>query len=319
MSTNAGGGAIPPESFVRRILRGFSRLLITLLAAAGLLLGALELHSWHAGVRWTPNDISTLIEYSAPTRAISAAVWEDFKFLIQYGAFLLGAIAFVAALAQLKTIARLISDFIVARGPIYTLGTTIAGVETSVELLSKEVDRLSKLEPTIKAISEKLEATAAQINNLQRLAVSERTTATEDQATRGAIGLTAPETGEDRNWERLRELWNNNGERLDQVIEGIPNKRRRQKFQRMPRTNYAAIINALADERYISEAARKASLDLHSTFMSYKPRNRRIPDSAVGNVVVLDGMLADELSVPTADDDASTSPPPVDSRTPEPV
>ena len=109
------------------------------------------------------------------------------------------------------------------------------------------------------------------------------------------------------NWERLRELWNANGARLDEVIERIPAKRLRTKFARMPKTSYPAIINALADAKFISEAARKASLDLNTTFMSYKPRNRKIPDAAVGAIELLDKQLAQEIGGYLPDDDPSPS------------
>ena len=89
--------------------------------------------------------------------------------------------------------------------------------------------------------------------------------------------------------------------RLDEVIQGIANKRNRAKFVRMPKTSYPAIINALADAKFITEAARKASLELNAIFMSYKPRNRTIPDHAVGAMEVLDAQLQNEIRavVPT--------------------
>lgn len=295
------------RSFARRVFRGTGLLLLFSFAGVGIAASGVEFYGWRTGTRWTPQDLNALIAVESPVRALAAAVWEDIKFLIQYGALFVGAVAFAAALTQIKTIAKLISDFIVARGPIYSLGTTIADVEKSVARLSGEVDRLTRLEPTIREIAEKIEQTFAQIANLQRLTVSERTEAASGD---GPAPAAAAVTQEDRNWERLRELWNNNGERLDNVIERIADKRTRGKFQRMPRTSYPAIINSLADEAFISEAARKASLQLHSTFMSYKPRNRTIPDSAVAGLEVLDRMLEKELGPHFIDPSGSS---PVDS------
>ncbi len=281
----------------------------------GLCLGALELNAWHQGTRWQPQDINILLDQSSPTRTALKKLWEEFKFVIQYGGIFIGAVALAAAVAQIKTVAKLISDFIVARGPIYLLSSTITQVESSVGSLSKEVDRLSNFEPTMREMAEKIEETFAQIANLQRLTVSERTeNSPEETPPTNGRAASPPPPSEEPNWERLRELWNNNGERLDKVIEAIPDKRRRGRFQRMPRTNYPAIINALADEKLISEAARTASLDLHSTFMSYKPRNRKIPDSVVASKEVLDAMLAVELAVSNKDDELPSSPP-VDSGT----
>lgn len=297
--------------FVRRAARGLLLVAISVLTICGIAAIAGEVYYWHSGIRWRPEDINILIASDSPTRALAYRVWEDIKFLIQYGALFIGAVAFAVAVTHIKTVARLISDFIVARGPIYALGSTITQVETSVAVLSRDVDRLSALEPKINQMAEKIEETFAQIANLQRQAVSQRTEAATDEeaspARNGPVAIESPST-EERNWERLRELWNANGERLDRVIERIADKRRRARFQRMPRTNYPAIIDALAAQGIISEAARKASLDLHSTFMSYKPRNRIIPDAAVAAVEVFDRMLEQELG-PPSDDEPPTQPP----------
>lgn len=286
------------------------QILVLLLTLIGIAAVALEIHSWQIGTRWRPEDINAIIAAESPARNLATRAWEDFKFILQYGALFIGAVAFAAALTKVRTISKIIADFIVARGPIYSLGTTITEVDNTVGKLSDQVARLSRLEPTIREISEKIEETFAQIANLQRLAISERTgTSAEADLAPNRVNPNvaateptplAPE--EDKNWERLRELWNNNGERLDAVIDRISDKRRRARFQRMPRTNYPAIINALADDGYISNAARNASLQLHSTFMSYKPRNRKIPDEAVASLEVLDTMLAHELSMTSIDD-----------------
>lgn len=287
----------PRQSLARRAARGLLLLSILFLAVFGAAILALELYFWRSGVRWTPADINAIIVADSPARRLMAGLWENLKFVIQYGSYFIAAVAFAVAITQIKTVAKLISDFIEARGPIYALGTTITQVEASVAALSGTVDRLSKLEPTIKEIAAKIEGTYAQLASLQRLQVSERSDAGPDsvQPTDGPSTGAAISSTEDHNWERLRELWNANGERLDEVIENIPDKRRRTRFQRMPRTNYPAIIDALAEADFLSEAARNASQELHATFMSYKPRNRKIPNSAVAALEVLDKMLEHEL------------------------
>lgn len=304
MSVEGRTGPFVRTNLLRRVVRTGFRLTVFVFAIIGIAMAGLELHSWYVGTRWRPEDINALIAVESPARSLAGRAWDEFKFLLQYGTLFIGAVAFATALTKARTISRIISDFIVARGPIYSLGTTITEVDRTVSMLSEQVARLSRLEPTIREISEKIEETFAQIANLQRLTISERSEATSENAVnQGAdqriqtqpIEITEEE---DRNWERIRELWNNNGERLDSVIERISDKRRRGKFQRMPRTNYPAIINALGDESYISDAARNASLKLHSIFMSYKPRNRKIPDEAVASMELLDRMLEHELCPP---------------------
>ena len=64
----------------------------------------------------------------------------------------------------------------------------------------------------------------------------------------------------------------------------------------MSRMQYPAIINELADAKFITEAARNGSLELHTEFMSYKPRNRKIPDPAIASLEVLDRQLEQEFA-----------------------
>jgi hypothetical protein len=282
-----------------QLLKGTAYFLVGSLALVGVVAICLEVYSWHTGARWQPTDIDVLLQRDGHLLGALARIWEDIKYCIQYGAYLIAAIAPFIAVAQIKTVAQLIRDFIAARGPIYALASTITRVERAVEALTPHVDRLLLLEPTIKGTAERLEEVLQRLGDLQRLAVSERDQPQPTVADAPESVAALPATAEDRdaeNWEKLREFWNANGRRLDNVIERIPEKRRRAKFQRMPKTNYPAIINGLADEQLISEVAREASLNLHRVFMSYRPRNRKIPDSVVGQLAVYDAQLEQEIS-----------------------
>lgn len=64
----------------------------------------------------------------------------------------------------------------------------------------------------------------------------------------------------------------------------------------MTRYDYKPIIDRLQDDGLLTPAAAKASKELMETFSSYRPRNRRIPDSVVGEMIVLDRLLASELA-----------------------
>ena len=273
-----------------------------MLCTVGIVLGGLELYSWHNGVRWKPEDIKDLIASDSPARTAALFAFECFKSLFQYGSIFVGLLALLFAVGKTEKIATIIQDFRAARGPIYDLGNTITTTNGTVSKLSREVDRLSDLEPKMREMAEKIEDIFAQIANLQRFTVSERTdTPDAIQNTPDGAVTHAPSASDAerdaQNWERLRELWNKNCERLEAVMSSIANGRTRAKFLRLPRTNYQTIIDALADQDYITEAARKASGELHKTFMSYKPRNRKIPDQAIGSVEVLDRMLEREIVV----------------------
>ena len=164
------------------------------------------------------------------------------------------------------------------------------------------VQKLSDLQPTFELVNEKVDALQKQLADLQRYTSSERTDPGDEppQGT-GTLGA-RPLEDDSGNWERLRELWYANTARIEAVIERISDRRRKLRYDRMPRTNYASIIKALARDEFISEAVEKASIDLNATFLRYRPRNRRIPDDVIGALDVLDKLLAKEIG----------NPPPVD-------
>lgn len=317
------GDAREKRGLFRRFLLGLSYFLIVGLAFVGVAAIIVEAYGWHMGTRWQPGDVKALLAHDGPAMRTARAAWEDFKYLVQYGSYFIAAVALLIAVTHIKTVAKLMSDFLDARGAIYQLAATMTSAEETAQKLSEQATQLSALEPTIKGMSEKIEEAMLKIGDLQRQSVSERSDATGNAGILGPmVNGAAPnvEASEDEhNWEKLRELWNANGVRLDEAIERIPNKRRRTRYSRMDRRNYPAIINGLADDKFISEAARKGSLDLHSTFMRYRPRNSKITNQVIGELEVLDRMLDEEFDKLVPPDDPEGSPAAVDSGVPAPA
>ncbi len=265
--------------------------LALLFALAGVGVFALVLLNEHKEV--VP-DIPAVRNFSSLVDLYGPPTVAAFKFLIQSGGFAVFAVALLLAVMKIDQVSKVISDFIQARGDIHSLVTSVENVPKHAEKLAEHATKLSDLRPLIQETAEKIEDALKQIADLQRLTVGQR----EGDANQGATA-NPPTIETDRNWEELRALWNRNGIRLDDVRARIPGKRQREKFKEMPRTNYPAIIDALAETKLISEGTRKASQELHATFMSFKPRNRAIPDHVVERLRVLDQMLEHELSAAT--------------------
>jgi hypothetical protein len=293
-----------------------------MLVLVGLVELLLETYSWHIGTRWRPEEINAIISQDSPAMHAVSRAWSDFKYLIQYGAYFIAAVALLIAVTQIKTISSLMRDYLDARGAIYQLAATMSNAEETATRLSGQADRLFQLEPTIRLMSEYVEEAVLKIGDLQRLSVSDRI----DAPANGSSAIAQPSsssiganTDDDPNWEELREFWNANGARLDLAIERIADKRKRTKYSRMDRRNYPAIINGLADEKFISETARKGSLDLHSTFVKYRPRSRVIPDSVIGALEVQDKLLEAEFARLPDQSEVRQLPLPVDNRVREPA
>lgn len=286
------------KSILWRIVVGFFYFFVTVLAFVGAAELILEWSAWNwqLGRRWQPSDLNDFLAFDSPAMLTAKMAWENFKYLLQYGAYFLAAQALFIAATQIETVAQLMKDFLEARGAIYQLTGILVSAEATGKRISEQADRLVAIGPIIKNTGDKVEEMVLRLGDLQRLQVSERSDEeAESPGSAHADTTDLAQASADRNWQRLREIWNANGARLDEAIERISDKRRRNRFARMDRRNYPAIINGLADEGFISEAARDKSIELHSIFLQYRPRSSRVPDSVIGNLEVLDRMLAQEL------------------------
>lgn len=223
-----------------------------------------------------------------------SAPWSEVKEFVELLLWGLTLLAVFFSLARLKMIGGIIKDFKDSRGSLWDLKVT--------------VDKLGGLEPTIKSlvdqtalIGDKVDAAGKQVAALQVETISNRTS--EDVADSDAASpATFPEPvdeGIDHNWEMLREYWRRNTQRLEYVIENIHDGRTQLAYNRLPRTNYSRIIHKMQGQKLISAAAANASKQLNDLFNSYRPRNRRVPESVAESLVVLDQQL-DEAIVPIA-------------------
>ena len=129
-------------------------------------------------------------------------------------------------------------------------------------------------------LNEKIDAAQEQVAELQRYTASQ-------QAQAGGT-----------NWEKLRSLWYANTRRIDGVIDRIPNPRRRQRYRKMPRSEYTPIIRALAQDGLISAAAEDASMKLDSDFKAYLSGEKTLTDEAIGGLIVFDKLLEEQLGSP---------------------
>jgi large-conductance mechanosensitive channel len=270
--------------------------------------------AWIVGVQLSFSDVQKFFDPEQEPPKLLKRGWQLGKTVVQVVSFFLVAIALFLAAVRMKTVARIISDFLLARGPIYTLSGTITTV-------AEIVDKLASLVPTIQLLSEKSDALQKQVADLQRFQSSERTEPGGDGAqpavgAPGAVVPPQPAADDSGNWPKLQELWYANTARLEGIIDRISDGRKKLKYNKMPRTNYTRIINALVRDKLISEAAGKASLELNNTFKSYQPRNRTVSDSVIGDLAVLDAQLGHEIGAPPPDDDEDSPQPPIEKPVP---
>lgn len=220
---------------------------------------------------------------------VAGLTFEDLRALVSQLFWFLVVVAALGMLFKLNTIRDIIREFNKSRGPIWDLRET--------------VNELKELEPVIRLLGEqmsmldaKVDAARKQVTELQLESVSSRTTDTTQRFDQYATAsASATSVNDDRNWETLRDYWRRNTERIEHTIEQIEDGRTRLAFDRMPRTNYKAIIDRLESTGRLNKAAANASRDLITEFNRYRPRSQKVPDAAIGPLQVLDQQLDREI------------------------
>jgi hypothetical protein len=95
------------KGIVRRLAIGLLYFSMISLAFVGLAELLLETYSWHIGARWRPEEVNALLAVDSPAMKTAHTTWEDFKYLIQYGAYFIASIALLLAVTQIKTVSKL--------------------------------------------------------------------------------------------------------------------------------------------------------------------------------------------------------------------
>src|SRR5262245_55878134 len=110
-------------------------------------IGFLQVLSWFSEGRWTSAELQTFLAADRtrwlfdPLRSAIGHLWDNGSRIVRNVSLLLLAVAIFLAMVRLKLVANIMSSFLVARGPIYSLQSTIIKVEETVQ-------KLSDLQPT---------------------------------------------------------------------------------------------------------------------------------------------------------------------------
>jgi hypothetical protein len=241
--------------------------------------------------------------------------------IVRVISFALLAWALFVAAMKIDTVFNIVSTFNEARSPISELRSSVDGVKGTAREFASNMDALREASailnrhaPTLSELNERLAALSDQVIGLQEETISQRTG---EVAVTPAVAPDAARGGasDEENWEELRSIWRRNNQRLEFTISEKLHGARQRSYARMPRTDYPSIIDRLKQHNVLSIAAHKASRELHEIFMSYKPRNRAIPDSVIGDMRNLDHQLEQLIGVvkvpatlsPGPDDDRGSS------------
>jgi hypothetical protein len=218
-------------------------------------------------------------------------LWDLTRYLLYFSVFYVA----IKVVNRLPLIREIITGFNDARGPIWDMRNTVEDFKSTIAELSKIEPVIKTVRDQIALLDEKIDAAQKQVEELQRHSASERTEArsSPEFPAPSSLGVVAP-SDDEANWQRLREIWRAHVARLEALIEGMDGRKARS-YRKMTRYDYKPIIDKLLEDGLLSPASAKSSKDLMETFSSYRPRNRKVPDKVVGDMIVLDRQLAAEV------------------------
>lgn len=219
--------------------------------------------------------------------------WSELKSWIELVLWALALVAVFWCLARLKMIHSIILAFRESRGPLFDLKSTVTDLKEIEPKLRDLTEQMAQVKETVSALRGQLAA-------LQLESISNRTGAEAAQVAGvghppDSIQSENEDDEQEARWEKLREFWKRNTQRIEYTIEQIPDGRKRLSVDRLPRTNYVRIVHKLQGLGLVSAAAANASKALIDLFNTYRPRNKEIPAEVVESLAVLDVQLDREL------------------------
>jgi len=183
--------------------------------------------------------------------------WSHAREALTLMAILWALVVISWALFRLPKIIEALRHFNDLRTPIWDLRTSVQAL-LAADLKGQLADLASSVEAAQKQLAE-----------LQRHSADERALpAVADQSQ-------SPLVSQDK-WEEMRTIWTEVREKLEQLIDDIPDGRVRRKYDGISRYSYADISKTLLKDGFIDNSTSKAIERMNETFLSSRRRARPI-------------------------------------------
>jgi TolA-binding protein len=191
--------------------------------------------------------------------------WVEFKWFGEHFVYFLAGVAAIGVLWRIKKIITLVQEIRASRGNIWDLkdlaqlmGNNAATIKANTDEMKGVLATIEEqdLVETVKGLVESLDAVQQQLTDLQR----------NSDASAAARADAAVEVRE-----KVRQDWTAARDGLDEIINAIPDGRKRRAYKRLNRRSYSEIINKLLDEGFINEAIAVAARVMNGTYLYRNP------------------------------------------------
>jgi hypothetical protein len=216
-------------------------------------------------LQWpTPVLYKFALDFSEVEAAVEQLkpIWETAREIVTFAVLLWALVIVGWALFRLPKIVEALRHFGELRTPIWDLRTSVQS------LMSMDIKgQLTELQ-------ESVEAAQAQLKEMQRQSVDERTEP-----------LVVPDQPLDSqssdDWEAIRIIWGDARDRLEAIITRIRDGRIKRKYDGIARYNYKDVIRTLYDDQLINVETRNISQQMNDTFLLYRRRTRPVTPEIV--------------------------------------
>jgi hypothetical protein len=186
----------------------------------------------------------------------------DAKEIVTLLTFISALIVVGWALFRLPRILEALKHFNELRTPIWDLRSAVESLKS--DDLKGQLDDLKK----------SVEAAQKQLSGYQRQTADERAEA--------AVPNPGASPIEDK-WDDIRDIWAVARDKLEKIIERIPDGRVKRKYDGIARYNYTDVNNTLRDDGLITEEAAVASQKMNDTFLKYRRRSSPVTKDVLEN------------------------------------
>jgi hypothetical protein len=204
---------------------------------------------------------TTWVQVKYSLREYVPPAWVEFKSDFLLLIYFLATVAAISALWRLKWIVELVKEIRASRGNIWdlrglakTMHDGAVSIKTAIDDMNSVLSRIAESD-----LAETLKIVQKQLADIQRNSADESAELAAEDPTSKSVK------------EQIRKDWTEARDNLDEIIEGIGDRRTKNRYTRLNRRSYTNIIYMLLTDKIINDATAEAAEYMNSIFLRRTP------------------------------------------------
>jgi hypothetical protein len=197
------------------------------------------------------------------------STWAELKSVLELGGLFFGLFVATGALWRLPRIVDLVKAINEGRAPIWDLRTfsnNLPGMLKQMQAANAEMQAaLDQIKDS--DFKQRLDNVLALLKENQRESADD------------SVVVEEGDLSSERNWNEIRNIWNDARDKLETIVDGINDGRTARKYEKLSRRDYAKLIDQLFVDALINHAIVDDAGFMNSKYRSFMNRRIKITDN----------------------------------------